>query len=175
MDVPSRPKLRKVDLLSYAERIDARKVRARSQSFFDHFSQATLFFNSQSDAEKNHLTNALRFELGKVESVEIRQRMIGLLSQVDKGLATNVADALGLSVPKKPEQPMNHSIPADGNPAKFQPKTVDQGIQSSAPLSMANTIKDTIKSRKIAILTADGTDGTQVDKMKKALRQQVPS
>ena len=154
---------------SYVERIDARKVRARSQSFFDHFSQATLFYNSQSDAEKNHLTNALRFELGKVQRVEIRQRMIGLLSQVDKGLATNVADALGLSVPKKPEQPINHSIPADGDPAKFQPKTIDQGIESSAPLSMANTKKDTIKSRKIAILTADGTDGAQIDKMKKAL------
>ena len=155
---------------SFVERIDARKVRARSQSFFDHFSQATLFYNSQSDAEKNHLTNALRFELGKVQRVEIRQRMIGLLSQIDKGLATNVADALGLSVSKKPEQPMNHSIPADGIAIKFQPRTVDQGIQSSAPLSMANTIKDTIKSRKIAILTADGTDGTQVDKMKKALQ-----
>ncbi len=154
---------------SFVERIDARKVRARSQSFFDHFSQATLFYNSQSDAEKNHLTNALRFELGKVQRVEIRQRMIGLLSQIDRGLATNVADALGLTVPKKPEQPINHSIPADGDAAKFQPKTKDQGITGSAALSMANTIKDTIKSRKIAILTADGTDGTQVDKMKKAL------
>jgi catalase len=154
---------------SYMERIDARKVRARSQSFFDHFSQATLFYNSQSDAEKNHLTNALRFELAKVQRVEIRQRMIGLLSQVDKGLATNVADALGLSVPKKPEQPINHSIPADGNAARFQPKAVDQRIESSAPLSMANTVKDTIKSRKIAMLTADGIDGSQVDKMKKAL------
>ena len=154
---------------SFVERIDARKVRARSQSFFDHFSQATLFYNSQSDAEKNHLTNALRFELGKVQRVEIRQRMIGLLSQIDKGLATNVADALGLTVPKKPEQPVNHSIPADGNPAKFQPKAVDQRIESSAPLSMANTKKDTIRSRKVAILTADGADGAQVDKMKKAL------
>src|SRR5579863_4733979 len=154
---------------SYMERIDARKVRSRSQSFFDHFSQATLFYNSQSDAEKNHLTNALRFELGKVQRVEIRQRMIGLLSQVDKGLASNVADALGLSVPKKPEQPVNHSIPADGDVAKFQPKAKDQRIASSAPLSMANTIKDSIRSRKIAILTADGIDGVQVDKMKKAL------
>ena len=154
---------------SFVERIDARKVRARSQSFFDHFSQATLFYNSQSDAEKNHLTNALRFELGKVQRIEIRQRMIGLLSQIDKGLAANVAEALGLSVPKKPEQPMNLSIPADGNPVKFQPKAVDQRIKSSAPLSMANTTKDTIKSRKIAILTTDGPDGTKIDKMKKAL------
>jgi catalase len=154
---------------SYVERIDARKVRARSQSFFDHFSQATLFYNSQSDAEKNHLTNALRFELGKVQRVEIRLRMIGLLSQVDKGLATQVADALGLSVPKKPEQPLNHSIPADGIAIKFQPKTVDQGIKSSVPLSMNQTVKDTIKSRKIAIFIADGIDGASVDKTKKAL------
>jgi len=166
---PYQAKMAEGGFRSYMERIDARKVRARSQSFFDHFSQATLFYNSQSDAEKNHLTNALRFELGKVQRVEIRQRMIGLLSQVDKGLAANVADALCLSVPKKPEQPINHSIPADGEVARFQPKTKDQGIASSAPLSMAKTIKDTIKSRKVAILAADGIDGSQVDKMKKAL------
>ena len=166
---PFQAKLAEGGFRSYMERIDARKVRARSQSFFDHFSQATLFYNSQSDAEKNHLTNALRFELGKVQRVEIRERMIGLLSQVDKGLAANVADALGLSVPKKPEQPVNHSIPADGVVARFQPKTKDQGIEISAPLSMANTIKDSIKSRKVAILTADGIDGLQVNKMKKAL------
>ena len=154
---------------SFVERIDARKIRARSTSFFDHFSQATLFYNSQSEAEKNHLTNALRFELGKVQRVEIRQRMIGLLSQVDKTLAANVADALGLAVPKKPEQPMNHSIPADGVVAKFQPKSMDQGLEKSGPLSMANTIKDSIKSRKVAILTADGIDGAQIEKMKKAI------
>ena len=154
---------------SFVERIDARKIRARSASFFDHFSQATLFYNSQSDAEKNHLTNALRFELGKVQRVEIRQRMIGLLSQVDKTLATNVADALGLAVPKKPEQPMNHSIPADGVAAKFQPKPKEQVLEKSGALSMANTIKDSIKSRKLAILTADGFDGAQIEKMKKAL------
>jgi catalase len=154
---------------SYAERIDAKKVRARSQSFFDHFSQASLFYNSQSDAEKNHLTDALRFELSKVETVEIRMRMLGLLSQVDRTLAQNVADTLGLTVPKKPEQPINHSIPADGNPAKFQPKTVDQGMTSSAALSMANTPKDSIQTRKIAILAANGVNGTTLQQMKKAL------
>ena len=90
----------------------------------------------------------------KCKAVAVRQRMIGLLSQVDQTLAKNVADALGLTGPKKPEQPINHSIPADGNPAKFQPKFVDQGIKSSAALSMANTIKNTIKSRKIAILAS---------------------
>ena len=154
---------------SYTERIDAKKVRARSQSFFDHFSQAALFYNSQSEAEKSHLTNALRFELSKVETVAIRIRMLGLLSQVDKTLAENVADELGLTVPKKPEQPLNHSIPADGNPSKFQPKMVDQGIKSSPALSMANTLKNNIKTRKIAILAANGVNGAGLQQMKKAL------
>jgi len=154
---------------SYAERIDAKKVRARSQSFFDHFSQASLFFNSQSEAEKSHLTDALRFELSKVESVDVRTRMLGLLNQIDAKLAKDVADELGLGVPKKPEQPINHSIPADGNPSKFQPKAVDQGIERSKALSMEHTKKDSISTRKIAILAADGVDGNSLQQMKKAL------
>lgn len=156
---------------SHEERIDAKKIRARSPSFFDHFSQATLFFNSQSEAEKNHLTDALRFELSKVETVAIRIRMLGLLNQVDKTLAKNVANELGLTIPKKPEQPINHSIPADGNPAKFQPRLVDQGIKSSRALSMADTRKDSIATRKIAILAADGVNGISIQQMKKALME----
>src|SRR5690606_28595723 len=56
---------------SYAERIDARKVRARSESFFDHFSQARLFYHSQSEPEQNHLIDAFSFELGKVKTVAV--------------------------------------------------------------------------------------------------------
>ncbi len=155
---------------SYNERIDAKKIRARSASFFDHFSQATLFFNSQSEAEKNHLTHALQFELGKVQVPEIRERMVGLLSQVDKTLAGDVANALGLTVPvKKQQQPVNHSIPADGVVARFQPKAVNQGIEVSAPLSMADSVKNTIKTRKIAFLTADGVNREQIDQVRKRL------
>jgi len=79
---------------SYAERIDAQKVRARSASFLDHFSQASLFYDSQSEPEKNHIIRALRFELGKVETPSIRERMLGLLAEVDKGLARSVAEFL---------------------------------------------------------------------------------
>ena len=46
---------------SYAERIDAQKIRERSASFFDHFSQATLFFNSQTEPEQNHIIRASAF------------------------------------------------------------------------------------------------------------------
>jgi catalase len=153
---------------SYAEKIDAKKVRERSRSFFDHFSQATLFYNSQSEPEKEHIVKAFSFELGKVETVAIRQRMLGILSQVDKGLATQVAYNLGLKV-LKPEQPINHSIPADGNPKKFQPVKAESSLEKSAALSMANTIKDSIKSRKIAILAADGVNAQAVMNMKNAL------
>jgi len=154
---------------SYQERIDAKKVRARSKSFFDHFSQAKLFFNSQSDPEKNHLIDALSFELGKVKAVAIRKRMIGILSQVDDKLAAAVAFALGLTVPKAPEQPVNHSIPADGNPNDYQPLQVEGKLKTSAALSMAGTIKDSIKSRKIAILVADGVDAKALDTVKSAI------
>lgn len=157
---------------SYAERIDARKIRARSASFFDHFSQATLFFNSQSGPEKGHIIRALRFELGKLETPAIRERMLGLLAQVDKGLARSVAEGLGMSVPAKLDKPLNMSIPADGDPRKFQPKRVTQAIEVSPTLSMINNPnfpKDTIKTRKIAVLLADGFDDDAVAEMSKAL------
>ncbi len=155
---------------TYEERVDAKKVRARSESFHDHFSQATLFFNSQSEAEKNHIINALRFELGKVEIVAIRERMLGVLSQVDKTLAQKVADGLGLEVPAKPEEPINRSFGADTDPNSVQPVKMKSSIEKSAALSMENTVKNTIKTRKIAALIADGFDGDALDAMKKALK-----
>jgi len=166
---PFQAKMAEGGFSSYAEKIDAVKVRERSKSFFDHFSQARLFFNSQSEPEKNHIINALSFELGKVETVAIRERMLGILGQVDKTLATAVAYNLGLPVPKKPEEPVNHSIPADGDPKKFQPIKVTSTLDKSPALSMAGTIKNSIRTRKIAILAADGVDEQSVTKMKKAL------
>lgn len=166
---PFQAKAAEGGFVSYNERIDARKVRARSQSFFDHFSQATLFYNSQSEAEQNHIVDALRFELGKLVRADIRTRIVGMLTQIDKTLASKVAEGLGIPVPKAPEQPMNLSIPADGNEKKFQPIKVTPSLKSSKALSMAETIKDTIKTRQIAILAADGVDEASLNKMKQAL------
>ena len=72
--------------VSYAEKLDGHKVRARSESFFDHFSQATLFCNSQSDPEKDHIMQAFCFELGKVTVPDIRTRLVGILAHVDETL-----------------------------------------------------------------------------------------
>lgn len=154
---------------SYAEKIDAQKIRQRSASFFDHFSQAKLFFNSQSDEEKAHITDALRFELGKVQSVDIRERVLGILAQIDGGLAAEVAYGLGLHVNKHPEQ-LNFSVPADADVASYQPVKTDSPVDRSEALSMANTIKDNIRTRKIAILIAEGVNAASVIAMQNALR-----
>jgi catalase len=166
---PFQAKMAAGGFTSYHERIDGRKIRERSPSFLDHFSQATLFYNSQSEAEKEHLTNALIFELGMVKREAIRARMVGLLTQVDAGLAARVAEKLGLPVPSEPEYPMNHSFPADADPARYQPVRVKQSIEKSAALSMENTVKDTVKSRMIAILAADGVDEGSLNAVKSAL------
>jgi catalase len=155
--------------VSYADRMEGAKVRARSEKFFDHFSQAALFWNSQSHPEKAHIVQALRFELGKVETPAIRERMVFLLAQVDKTLAGLVAQGLGMPVPKKVDGPVNQSVPADGPSKKFQPKPPTLAVNRSPALSMANTVKEGIATRKIAMLAADGVDETALAGMKKAL------
>ena len=156
---------------SHAEKIDAHKIRERSGSFMDHFSQATLFFNSQADYEKDHIVNALSFELGKVQTVAIRQRMLRTLTYVDKGLAAKVAMALGLSIIDSGE-PLNGGVPADADAAHYEPVIKKSSIDKAPSLSMANTIKDSIQTRKIAILVADGVDKNSLNIVKEALLAQ---
>jgi catalase len=153
---------------SFAERLDGPKVRARSEKFFDHFSQATLFFKSQSPAEQDHIVEALRFELGKVERLPIRKRMLSLLQFVDAGLAAKVAEGLGFWAIPRIEQPINESVPADEDPARFEPRAMNGDMPPSPALSMANTVKDTITTRKIAVLAADGVDAASIHALREA-------
>ena len=155
--------------VSYAEKMGGAKVRQRSRSFFDHFSQAALFWHSQSEPEQAHIVNAFRFELGKLEVPAIRERMVGLLTHVDASLATRVAQGLGLRVPTKPPTLLNESVPADGNAAQYQPKLNKRASDPSPALSMAHTVKDGIKTRKVAILAGDGVDDADLRGIKKAL------
>jgi len=157
---------------SYPERIDAHKIRGRSRSFFDHFSQATLFFNSQSEPEKNHIVDALRFELGKVETIAIRERMLYILSLVDKGLANQVAYGLGLHIPRSLESPLNQNIPADADPGAYQPVMVEGSLARSEALSMSKNVLTSIKTRKIAILAADGVNEQSLMAVKDGLKSE---
>jgi catalase len=155
--------------VTYPGTLGGPKVRARGEKFFDHFSQATLFWNSQSDPEKQHIVQALRFELGKVEVPEVRERVVGMLAHVDRALAGQVAEGLGLAAPKV-AGPLNLSVPADADPKKFQPIALKQAVTRSEALSMAKTVKDTAATRKVAILAADGVDGAAVAAMRRALQ-----
>src|ERR1700749_1043744 len=83
------------------------------------------------------------------------------------GLATQVAYNLGLSIPET--IPGNRNVPADGNPADYQSVQVEGSLAKSDALSMANTVKDSIASRKIAILAADGVDAGSLTTLKAAL------
>ena len=153
---------------SFEERIDSRKIRNRSRSFFDHFSQPTLFYNSLTDHEKRHVQNAFSFELGKVKLVPIRQRMVNMLLEVDKELANKVGDHLGL-VPERLPQPITDSIPADGKLEDYHSFKAELPITEAPSVSMANKLPTNIKARRIAILTADGVSDEAFTKVKKVL------
>jgi catalase len=144
--------------VSVMERLEGAKIRARSEKFFEHFSQATLFFDSQSPPEQDHIVEALRFELGKVERPHIRERMIGLLDFVSGDLARRVAEGFGLSAIPRVAPPINHHIPADGEPERFESRRGAKPVEASRALSMADTVKDTARSRRISILVEDGVD-----------------
>lgn len=141
---------------SYPERVEGHKIRNRSESFGDHFSQATLFWNSMSGPEKEHIIGAYTFELGKVERVFIRERQVNeILANIDLELARRVAENLGLPAPAAPTVAPKVPTP-----------------QSSPALSLMNHAPGNIKSRKIAILVANGVDGAAIDAFKGKLAEQ---
>ncbi|UOU97543.1 catalase [Chryseobacterium daecheongense] len=154
---------------SHQERVSGSKVRERSKSFVDHYSQAKLFYNSQSTPEKMHLQNALIFELSKVTIPEIRERMVGQLAFIDMFLAWRVAEKLGLEV-KKLDWP-NQSLPADSNIIELQSEEREPHTKISEALSMQNTVKNTIKSRKIGFIMGNGADAEAITTLKNKLEE----
>lgn len=168
---PYQAKISEGGFTSFNERIDAYKIRQRSESFNDHFGQAKLFFNSQTSTEKSHIVKALRFELGKVETMAIRIRMLGLLSKVDKVLAEKVAIGIGSTIPPVLETPLNHGVSPENEMGTQESTTVEQSIASSDALTMLKnpTNTSTIASRKVAIICDNGVSEVCISKMKNAL------
>ncbi|NHC47311.1 catalase [Motilibacter sp. K478] len=134
--------------VSYAAPVSGRKVRSRAESFGDHYSQATLFFQSQTEREKKHIVMALQFELSKVQSTAVRQRMLGHLANIDARLVREVATALGMPVPS-------------GRP--------NTAVGTSPALSEESLPRPSAKGRLVAILAADGVDGADVTAIKAAI------
>lgn len=157
---------------SYEERIDAHKIRNRSESFSDHFSQPALFYRSLAKWEQEHVAGAYTFELGKCKQDPIKLRMLWLIDQIDADLAKKVAKGLGLKVPKNIDQPINQAIGADADVKKQQPGTKKNYLDKSPALSQAKTKFDSIVTRQIAVLAADGFSMKNLRKMKTLLEKE---
>lgn len=133
---------------SFRESIAGDKVRGKPERFADHYTQATLFWNSQSPPEKAHIIRAFRFELTRVQTPAIRERVVAMLMNVAEDLAQSVAQGLGMK-----------ALPA------AQPKVLEKAVmpevKSSPALSLLARPGDgSIRMRRIAILVADGVDGS---------------
>lgn len=155
--------------VTFPQATEGTKVRARGASFFDHYSQARMFFQSQSEPERQHLIKALRFELGKVMASEIRERMVAHLSQIDGTLAVAVGKGLGIEASGHVGAPPNRSVPADGEPSDFQHRQLTDRDMTSAALSMAVHVPTSIATRRVAIVVAPGFDGKDVAVLLKAI------
>jgi catalase len=135
--------------VSFAEPREERehKVRGKAERFADHYSQATLFWNSQSDVEKQHTINGFRFELSRVQTPAVRERMVSGLMNVATELAEEVAAGLGI---REMPAPMPKVLTRDVRPE----------VKVSPSLSLfARSGDGSIRARRVAILVADGCDG----------------
>ena len=135
---------------SYQERIDGKKIRARSDSFSDHFSQARLYYQSLAPHEQKHVVDAYTFELSKVQRLHIREREVQeILSHIDLDLAQQVGKNLGIEVTAS-KQAMRTS-----------------SVTKSAKLSFEAFVPSDIKARKIAVLVHDKVNQASIDAIQK--------
>ena len=171
MGCPHLAKMAEGGYTHHQERIDAHKIRGRSASFSDHYSQPALFYRSLSSWEQQHVADAYTFELGKCNHKHIQERILWIINQIDQELAKKVADGLGLTVPKKIDEPVNQAIGADADIEKFQPNSKKQYLDKDSSLSQANTKFDSIATRQIAFLAADQFDMKRFEPYKTALEQ----
>jgi catalase len=131
--------------VSFREPLAADKMRGKPERFADHFTQATLFWNSQSDVERSHIVGAFRFELSRVETRAIRERVVAMLANVADALASEVAKGLGMEKP--PAQPRVLERP----PAPE--------VENSPALSLLARPGDgSIGARRVAVLVEPGVD-----------------
>jgi catalase len=143
--------------VSFPQPVEGDKLRGKPEKFADHYTQATLFYESQTAVERAHIVGGFRFELSKLTVPAIRERMVSSLVNVSTELAAAVAAGLGMPVPPAMPRVLGH-------PAKPE-------VTCSAALSLTALPGDGgIRSRSVALLVADGVDGKSVAAMQALLR-----
>jgi catalase len=139
---------------TFPVRVEATKLRARSETFADHYSQARQFYVSQTPIEQKHIQNALVFELSKVSRVDIRARMVSHLMNIDDGLADAVAKGLRLK-----EMPT----------AATAAKPTRKDLKPSDKLSIIKNGPKDFAGRKVGALVTDGVDAGVLAALRKAV------
>jgi catalase len=152
---PDSPRAMATGFKSFAQADDGKKGRIRAESFADHYSQARMFYRSQTDIEQAHMAAALVFELSKVQTEAIRERMVGHLVNIDPSLAQRVADGLGMA-----------QLPPAPTPAA--PVT---DLKPSPAVQIIGKMKPILNGRVVGILVDDGSDSAAVDGLRKAVEQ----
>ena len=143
--------------VSFPQPVHEDKLRGKPEKFAEHYAQATLFYNSQTDWEKNHIIGAFRFELSKLTVPAIRERMVASLRNVDEDLAAQIAEGLGIDLP-------------DAMPRVLQ-VAVKPEVTTSRALSLtALPGEGGVRTRKVAILVANGVDGDSLKSLHGALK-----
>lgn len=130
------------------------KLRIRAELFADHYSQARLFYRSQTENEQAHIASALVFELSKVQLDHVRARVVSRLRNIDEDLAKRVADGLAIDLPEK---------------AKAAKAPVD--MPPSDALSIQRQAKDMLEGRKVGILFSEGSDKGSIDTLKAGIEK----
>ncbi len=142
-----------------AKQQEQAKIRAKPEKFADHYTQAALFYESQTPPEQAHIAAAFRFELSKLTVPAIRERMVASLRNASEDLARKVADGLGMELPDA----MPRALP---NPPKPE-------VAKSPTLSlMARPGDGSLRGRKVAVLVAPGVDAAKVQALQAALVEQ---
>ena len=139
---PNGPRETSAGLHTAAIPIEGSKIRVRSASFSDHYSQARMFYRSVTRQEQKHIAEALTFELGKVDIAAIRQRVLGHLDIIDTGLGRAVAEELGMS----------------GEASKATPAATPIDLDASPALRLYGKYAPTLNGRKVGVLIAPGFD-----------------
>ena len=139
---------------SFAAEEKGRKVRERSESFADHYSQARQFYVSQTKVEQGHIADALVFELSKVQRAAIRERLVSHLPNIDAKLADRVAKGLGMPGKVQAAQPA------------VEPR---KDLKPSKPLSIVLNPPKSFAGRKVGALVTDGVNRAFLDALKKEL------
>jgi len=142
--------------VSFPEPLEGDKLRGKPEKFADHYTQSTLFYESQTEVEKAHIVGGFRFELSKLTVPAIRERMLASLVNVSAEMAAKIADGLGMKVPEAMPKALVKSQPPE--------------VLKSPALSLTALPGDGgIRSRKVAILVADGVEGASIVAVQAAL------